>query len=206
MTNAFEQEVESATREREEVRAEVDRQRTIAAEKFRTTEIKAEKSFVERVKKADAKAMNRDPITDKPGSHPIGTAVGTAGGAVAGVMIGSMGGPGGSALGGMVGALVGAAAGHAMGEAVYPTAEETHWRDVYSKEPYFNPNLVFDDYAPAFRAGYMYRSAFPDRSWDAAEAELKAVWENNRGTSRLSWIEAREATLAAWRHAESGGA
>jgi len=202
MTDAFQKELDDATREREEARAEIDRQRAIVDDKLKTIEIKAEKKFAERVKKADAKAMNRDPITDSPGSHPIGTAFGTTGGAVAGALIGSIGGPGGSAIGGVVGAIVGAAAGHAVGEAVYPTAEETHWRDAYSKEPYFNANLDFSDYAPAFRAGYMYRSAYPDRPWEVAEAELKSVWENNRGTSRLSWLEAREAVLAAWRHAE----
>ena len=202
MTNTFQSELESATRERDQARVEIDRQRTLAAEKLKTTEIKSEKKFVKRVKKADAKAMNRDPITNSPGSHPIGTAVGTTGGAVAGALIGSIGGPGGSAIGGVVGAIVGAAAGHVMGEAVYPTAEETHWRDTYSREPYFNANLDFSDYAPAFRAGYMYRSAYPDRQWDVAEAELKTVWEHNRGTSRLAWNEAREAVLAAWRHAE----
>jgi hypothetical protein len=146
--------------------------------------------------------MNRDPITASPGSHPIGTAVGTTGGAVAGAAIGSIVGPAGTAVGSVVGAIVGAAAGHVVGEAVNPTAEETHWRDAYSSEPYFNPDLVFADYAPAFRAGYMYRDAYPDRPWDIAESELKSIWDNNRGTSRLSWDEAREAVLAAWRHAE----
>jgi hypothetical protein len=202
MTKAFQKEFDSATRERDETRAEIDRQRAIAAETLKTTEIKAEKKFSKRVKQADAKAMNRDPITNSPGSHPIGTAVGTTGGVVAGALIGSIGGPGGSAIGGVVGAIVGAAAGHVMGEAVYPTSEETHWRDTYSKEPYFNTNLEFTDYAPAFRAGYMYRSAYPERTWDVAEAELKTIWEHNRGTSRLTWNEARDAVLAAWRHAE----
>jgi len=202
MTDAFQKELDNATREREETRAEIERQRTVAAEKLKAIETDAEKKFTERVKKADAQAMNRDPITDSPGSHPIGTAFGTTGGAVAGALIGSVGGPAGSAIGGMVGAIVGAAAGHAMGEVVYPTAEESHWRDAYTREPYFNANLDFSDYAPAFRAGYMYRTAYPDRPWEVAEAELKSVWENNRGTSRLSWIEAREAVLAAWRHAE----
>jgi hypothetical protein len=202
MTNTLQDELESAASERDQKRAEIDRQRTKAAQKLATTEIKAEKRFAKRVDKADAKAMNRDPITGNAGSHPIGTGVGTTGGAVAGAAIGSLGGPGGTALGGIVGAIIGAAAGHAVGEAFNPTSEESHWRDAYSSEPYFNPDLDFNDYAPAFRAGYMYRSAYPDRPWDVAEAELKTIWDHNRGTSRLSWNEAREAVLAAWRHAE----
>ncbi len=154
-----------------------------------------------RVEKAEAKAMNRDPITGDAGSHPIGTGIGTTGGAVAGAAIGSITGPVGTALGGIVGAIVGAAAGHAVGEAVNPTGEESHWRDAYRKEPFFNDSLSFDDYAPAFRAGYMYRSAYPERPWDVAEAELKSVWEHTSDASRLSWTVAREAMLAAWRHA-----
>jgi len=202
MTTIFQKELESAATERDETRAEIDRQRAKAVEKLQTVEIKAEKRFTKRVDRAEARAMNRDPITGDPGSHPIGTGVGTTGGAVAGAAIGSIGGPGGTALGGFVGAIIGAAAGHAMGEAINPTAEESHWRDAYNREPYFNPDLDFNDYAPAFRAGYMYRSAYPDRPWDVAEAEVRSIWEHNRGTSRLSWNEAREAVLAAWRHAE----
>lgn len=202
MTNTFQTELEAAARERDETLAGIDRERAKVAETLQTTEIMAEKQFVDRVDNAEAKAMNRDPITGDPGSHPVGTGIGTTGGAVAGAAIGSVGGPVGTALGSVVGAIIGAAAGHAMGEAINPTAEETHWRDAYSKEPYFNPDLDFDDYAPAFRAGYMYRDAYPERSWNVAEAELKSIWENNRGTSRLSWDEAREAMLAAWRHAE----
>jgi len=202
MTNTFQNELESAARESDDALAEIDLERAKAAEKLGTTEIKAEKRFAKRVDKAEARAMNRDPITGDPGSHPIGTSVGSTGGAVAGAAIGSIGGPAGTAVGGVVGAILGAAAGHAVGEVINPTAEESHWRDAYHREPYFNPDLDFNDYAPAFRAGYMYRSAYPDRPWDVAEAEVKSVWQHNKGTSRLSWNEAQEAVLAAWRHAE----
>jgi hypothetical protein len=206
-TTPLQKDLASDSREPDEALAPLERQRgdregARAAEKAEATGAKSDQKFARSVVQAEARAMNRDPITGDPGSHPIGTGVGTTGGAVAGAAIGSIGGLAGTALGGVVGAIIGAAAGHAVGEAINPTAEESHWRDAYNREPYFNPNLDFDDYAPAFRAGYMYRSAYPERAWGAAEADLKAVWDNNTGTSRLSWHEAREAVLAAWRHAE----
>ena len=204
MTNTFQNDLERATKDHDETREDIDRQRASEAQTVQTTQIEATHRDARREEKAEAKAMNRDPITGDPGSHPIGTGIGTTGGAMAGAAIGSISGPVGTALGGIVGAIVGAAAGHAVGEAVNPTGEETHWRDAYSREPYFNASLTFDDYAPAFRAGYMYRSAYPERPWDVAETELKSIWEPNSGTSRLAWTEAREAMLAAWRHADPG--
>ena len=65
--------------------------------------------------------LNLDPITDEPGSHPLGTGVGAAGGAVAGAAIGAVAGPVGAAVGGVVGAIAGGLAGHAVGEQVNPT-------------------------------------------------------------------------------------
>src|SRR6266851_3247743 len=47
---------------------------------------------------------NPDPITGKPGAHPVGTGAGAAGGGLAGAAIGG-------AVGGPVGAAVGAAVG-----------------------------------------------------------------------------------------------
>ena len=65
--------------------------------------------------------LNLDPLTDEPGSHPVGTGVGAAGGAVAGAAIGAVAGPVGAAAGAVVGAIAGGLAGHAAGEAVNPT-------------------------------------------------------------------------------------
>ena len=48
----------------------------------------------------DKRDMNRDPITDAPGAHPIGTGIGATGGAVAGAAAGAIGGPIGLAVGG----------------------------------------------------------------------------------------------------------
>src|SRR4051812_13514754 len=132
--------------------------------------------------------MNRDPITDEPGAHPIGTGVGAAGGAVAGAAAGSVAGPLGAAVGGVVGAGVGGLAGKAAGEAVNPTAEEAYWRENYNKEPYYESGRTFDDYGPAYRLGLSGRERYQDHDqWTGVEPRLASEWESNRGNSTLNW-------------------
>ena len=91
---------------------------------------------------AEDKDLNRDPITDEPGAHPVGTGVGAAGGAMAGAAAGTVGGPVGTLVGGVIGAVVGGLAGKAAAEAVNPTAEEAHWRENYNRESYYEPGLL----------------------------------------------------------------
>ena len=145
--------------------------------------------------------MNRDPITDEPGAHPIGTGVGAAGGAVAGGAAGSIAGPLGAAVGGAIGAVVGGLAGKAAGEAVNPTAEEAFWRENYSKEPYYESGRSFDDYSPAYRLGLTGRSRYED-PWTSVEPRLASEWQNTRGSSTLDWDRARPASQAAWTRAD----
>lgn len=145
--------------------------------------------------------LNRDPITDEPGAHPIGTGIGAAGGAVAGAAAGSIGGPVGAAVGGVVGAVVGGLAGKAAGEAVNPTAEEAFWRENYASQPYYEPGRSFDDYGPAYRLGLSGRERYEDR-WTSVEPRLASEWESTRGNSTLNWERARPASEAAWSRAD----
>ena len=34
---------------------------------------------------------------------------------------------------------------------INPTAEDAHWRTSFKREPYYKPDLGFDDYGPAYR-------------------------------------------------------
>ena len=146
--------------------------------------------------------LNRDPITDEPGAHPIGTGLGAAGGAVAGAAAGAVAGPIGAAVGGVVGAVVGGLAGKAAGEAVNPTAEEAFWRENYDKEPYYEKGRSFDDYSPAYRLGLSGRERYQD-SWNTAEPRLASEWESgSRGSSALDWQRASPASQAAWKRAD----
>lgn len=150
---------------------------------------------------ADERNLNRDPITDEPGAHPVGTGIGATGGAVAGATVGVVGGPVGMAVGAVVGAVAGGLAGSAAAEAVNPTAEEKYWRDNYSREPYYEKGREFDEYAPAYRLGVTGRTQHHD--WDAAEPMLASQWESSRGGSSLSWPQAQRASRAAWNRVDS---
>ena len=150
---------------------------------------------------AEDKDLNRDPITDEPGAHPVGTGIGAAGGAVAGAAAGALGGPIGMAVGGVVGAVVGGLAGKAAAEAINPTAEEAHWRENYTRESYYEKGRSFDDYGPAYRLGVTGRTQYED--WDTAEPLLASEWERSRGGSSLSWPEAQPASRAAWTRVDS---
>ena len=152
---------------------------------------------------AEDKDLNRDPITDEPGAHPVGTGIGATGGAVAGAAAGSIGGPIGVALGGVVGAVVGGLAGKAAGEAVNPTAEEAYWRENYSREPYYEKGRSFDDYAPAYRLGLTGRTRYQS-DWAATEPQLASEWESARAGSSLDWKQAQPASRAAWDRIDSG--
>jgi uncharacterized protein (TIGR02284 family) len=146
---------------------------------------------------ADDRDMNRDPITDEPGAHPVGTGLGATGGAVAGAAVGAIGGPVGAAVGGVVGAVVGGLAGKAAGEAVNPTAEEAFWRENYTREPYYEQGRSFDDYGPAYRLGLTGRTRYED-DWTTVEPRLATEWNSTRGSSSLDWQQARPASRAAW--------
>ena len=145
--------------------------------------------------------LNRDPITDEPGAHPIGVGAGATGGALAGAAAGSIAGPVGTAIGGVVGAVVGGLAGKAAGEAVNPTAEEAFWRDNYDKEPYYENGRNWDDYSPAYRLGLSGRTRYED-PWTSVEPRLANEWESTRGNSTLNWDRASPAAGAAWRRAD----
>ncbi|MES2972828.1 MAG: PA2169 family four-helix-bundle protein [Pseudomonadota bacterium] len=154
---------------------------------------------------AEDKDMNRDPITDEPGAHPIGTGLGAAaGGAAAGAAAGALAGPAGALVGAVAGAVVGGLGGKAAAEAVNPTAEEAYWRDTYQKESYYTPGRSYDDYGPAYRLGWGSRGSY-DGEFDAVEPSLAADWELRRDGSSLSWPEARPATRAAWNRIDSLG-
>jgi hypothetical protein len=146
-------------------------------------------------------ARNEDPITGEPGSHPVGVGVGPAAGATAGGAIGAAGGPVGAAVGAVVGGIAGAAAGKAGGEAVNPTVEDAYWRENHPRQDYASPDDHFDDYGPAYRAGYEGPSRYRT-SYDKAEGEISRNWEKDRGSSRWDWDRAKHAVRAGWHRVE----
>ena len=104
---------------------------------------------------SDSNLANRDPLTNEPGAHPVGTGLGAAmGGAATGVAVGAMAGPVGAAVGGVVGAVAGGLAGKAAAESLNPTQEDAYWRDAYVREPYYVSGRTYEQYQPAYELGW----------------------------------------------------
>ena len=80
---------------------------------------------------------------------------------------------------------------------INPTAEDAYWREAFKDEPYYKPDLSYDDYSPAYRVGYT-GPLRREGSFEALEDALHQDWDRVKGRSRLSWDEARLATQAAW--------
>ena len=138
---------------------------------------------------------NPDPITGKPGSHPVATGVGAAAAGAAGAAIGSVV-PGiGTAIGGAVGAVIGAVgggvAGHAVGEAIDPTGTDDYWRDNYKTRDYVEEETDYDRYRPA----YQYGAAFADRCETPQYDEklARTGWESSDAGKRLDYDHAKGA-------------
>lgn len=142
--------------------------------------------------------LNRDPITGEPGAHAVGTGLGATGGALTGAAVGAIAGPIGAAVGAVAGAVAGGLAGKAAAEAVNPTAEEAHWREHFTNEPYYERGLGFEEYGPAYRLGVTGRTRYEENDWEAIEPRLASEWETSRGSSTLDWNRARPASRAAW--------
>jgi hypothetical protein len=141
---------------------------------------------------------NRDPISGKPGAHPVGTGLGAAAGGIAGgAAAGSVAGPVGTVAGAAVGAIVGGLAGKGIAEMVDPTVEDAYWRDNYRNEPYFAASHDYDYYAPAYRTGYEGRVKYHGRAFDEVEDDLRRDYVDNNGRID-SWNEVKDASRAAW--------
>ncbi|MDB5945510.1 MAG: hypothetical protein JWQ33_536 [Ramlibacter sp.] len=80
---------------------------------------------------------------------------------------------------------------------INPTREDAYWQREFTKQPYYRADLSYDDYSPAYRVGYT-APLRREGSFAALEQDLQQDWTCVKGNSRLTWQEAREATLAAW--------
>ncbi|MDP3228232.1 MAG: PA2169 family four-helix-bundle protein [Acidovorax sp.] len=147
---------------------------------------------------SDFNDANRDPLTNEPGAHPVGTGVGAVmGGAAAGAAAGAFGGPVGAAIGGVAGAVAGGLAGKAAAEAVNPTEEDAYWRENYEREPYFVGGRTYDHYRPAYELGWSSVGRY-EGDFDAVEPRLADDWRARHATDGLAWTDVRPATRAAW--------
>jgi hypothetical protein len=142
---------------------------------------------------------NRDPISGKPGSHPVGTGIGAAaGGMAAGAAAGSVAGPVGTVVGAAAGAVAGGLAGKAIAERIDPTVENAYWQENYRAKPYIRSDYTYDDYGPAYMYGVENYARHNGAPFDEVESDLGRDWQRAKGKSRLAWDDAKHATRDSW--------
>ena len=148
---------------------------------------------------------NRDPMSGEPGAHPVGVGAGAAGGGITGALVGAaVGGPIGAGVGAVVGAVAGGYAGKSAAEVINPTAEHEFWRIEFLKRPYFTPGSPYEEFGPAYQYGWESYSTFgtKGKTFNQIETDLRRDWESRRGKSKLTWEQAKGATLDAWGRVE----
>jgi len=62
-------------------------------------------------------------------------------------------------------------------------------RERHTSEPYYNPAHTYDDYAPAYRAGYMHYT--PGQTFEESEPELMGHYQTYAAKSQLEWEHAQ---------------
>jgi hypothetical protein len=132
----------------------------------------------------------------------VGTGLGAGAGGATGAAIGSIGGPIGAGVGLVVGAIAGGYAGKGVAEVVDPTLEDEYWRTEYSKRDYADQNTPYENYQPAYRAGYEGYGRYPGKTFDQVEADLQRDYEKSAANADMKWDRARYATRDAWDRVE----
>jgi uncharacterized protein (TIGR02284 family) len=86
--------------------------------------------------------------------------------------------------------------------AAYPSSEADYWREVYSREPYYESERRLEDYSPAYELGWVSYSIYGGE-FDSADRVMANDWEVRKGVSSLSWDDARHPARAGWQRAEN---
>jgi hypothetical protein len=88
--------------------------------------------------------------------------------------------------------------GRNIAELIDPAAEEAYWRENYAAQPFYQSGFEYEEYHPAYRAGWEGRARHEGRSFADVERDLQMHYERIRGGSRLTWDQGRAAARAAW--------
>ncbi len=82
--------------------------------------------------------------------------------------------------------------------------EDLYWRDNYRLQPYYNLDLSYEDYQPAYRLGYesYVEHADSDQTYAQVEPELRRTYDISDASSNLPWPDAVHAVRDAWFRAE----
>ncbi len=146
---------------------------------------------------SQAALRNEDPISGAAGAHPVGTGVGAAlGGAATGALAGAVTGPIGAAIGATVGAIAGGYGGKAVAESIDPTVELAYWEKNYATRDYYDSELEYADYEPAYRMAVEHYSE--NGRFEDSVSDLRKRWESQNRNGKLSWDKAKQVMQDAW--------
>jgi hypothetical protein len=144
-----------------------------------------------------AERRNEDAITGAPGSHPVGSGLGAAlGGAATGAVAGLAAGPVGTVIGTIAGGIAGGLAGKAVAENIDPSEETNFWQNEHRNRPYYEDDYVFEDYEPAYRAGWESYDPAAASEWTEREQLARDRWQSSNPT--MPWEKARPAAQDAY--------
>jgi hypothetical protein len=76
--------------------------------------------------------------------------------------------------------------------------EDAYWREKHAAQPYADPTLTYEHYAPAYRLGYEAHDRHSGKSFEEIETDLALDYEKAEPDSPLPWDTARPAVKAAW--------
>ncbi|UBF26319.1 glycine zipper family protein [Kovacikia minuta CCNUW1] len=78
--------------------------------------------------------------------------------------------------------------------------EDDYWRQNYNTQPYYERNMTYDRYQPAYQTGYEGYVHYQNqgKTYDEVEPELQRNYERNYGSSGLGWDKAKHAVRDAW--------
>jgi phage tail tape-measure protein len=133
-----------------------------------------------------------------PEEHKIETGVGATIGAVVGGVLGIPAGPVGVVALAAAGAAVGDWAGQSVGHEVFPETEDARWRAAHGTLAYHSPEHTYADYRPAYALGHAHRIS--GGVLHDSEQMLEHSWNKVKGSSRLTWDQAKQAVHDGWRH------
>src|SRR5688572_25729038 len=80
--------------------------------------------------------------------------------------------------------------------------ETKYWRSQYEREPYFQKDMTWDDYEPAYRFGYDWHERHRGRRFEDFESDMSSKWDEFKMKSRLKWEHAKHAVRAGWNRME----
>ena len=83
-------------------------------------------------------------------------------------------------------------------------AEDRYWSEAYRSRPYFTADRGYEFYRPAYQYGFESAARYRGRPWGDVEPELSRGWDKERGASKSTWQDVKDAARDAWERVTGG--